>query len=495
MARRPRSLALFFKETDTADGPIMRTEVLAALIEADIPKEQVEGIEAPRKNKYFVVFKRFTDKRHNTRKKIKIRENYFTLEHPDPRPAQTRKSKVKIFYYPLDEDINQLEKVLQHYGTFTAGSMRDLEDRNCGIKNGIKELFMHVNKAIPSYLHVGKNMIRVEYFGQTATCRKCHKAGHIARECEAEITCRKCGGDDHAPAECPNVICFHCGKQGHTSNSCFQYEQEFPDLTQHNKEDNPFGNFNPSGEWNEPDNHDKPNEEEKIEDNPTDANELEITTATATTTEKEKEEEKNPKEPKDSTTEGKENADIPNETPDSNVDGNKEEHQGEEHKTEGKQQTDETDNKDSNGKTNAENKEPEEESTQAKETETETKTETEGDNTTENITDQDGSVTTPNGNKECDFETITVLDTENSTEDETDSEIEGDENDKTPQTGKRKRNNQKSKPEKKTITSAPKQDTKVSEAKNRTVMNPPSKPTQPKSRSRSRSASRSTLKD
>ena len=420
----------------------MRTEVLAALIEADIKKEDVEGIEAPRKNKCFVVFNRYADKRHNMGKKIKIRDNLFTLEHPDPRPYQTRKTKVKIFYYPLDEETSGLETVQRHYGTFTEGSMRDLEDRNCGIKNGIKEMYMHVNRHIPSYLHVGKNMIRVEYAGQTATCRKCHKTGHIARECSTEVTCRKCGADDHTPAECPNIICFHCGKKGHTSSNCFEYEEQYPDLNQNNENETVTDSpFQPHGSWNEPDHHiEKPKDNKQMEENPTE-------TETATT-ENNKEEEGKTTQPKDIPTEEQGNEETTNKQPDTHVEGNEETQQDEERETEGKRKTEQIENDEKNtiGKTNEENNDKEEEPKTAKETETIAETE----NTTENITDQEetgSETTTQNENIECESETIKVVHTE-ITDDETESETEteGDEDETTPQSGKRKRNKQKSKP-------------------------------------------------
>ena len=128
MARRPRSLMLTFMEADTAEnGTILCTEVLNALIEADIQKDSIEGIEAPRRNKYFVVFKEFASRRLNINKRIQIREKWYRLEHPNPSPQYTSKTRVRIFYYPLDEDTKNLEIVLKHYGLFSEGSIKDLE--------------------------------------------------------------------------------------------------------------------------------------------------------------------------------------------------------------------------------------------------------------------------------------------------------------------------------------------------------------------------------
>ena len=231
-ARRPRSLALSFTDAATEDGPILRTEVLNALIEAGIPKEDVEGIEAPQRNKYFVVMKSFLARRANMNKKITIREKIFFLSHPNPSQYRSPKIRLRIYNYPLDEETENLETVLEHYASFRKGSLKDLEDRTCGIKNGVKEVYVHIKKAIPSYVYVGKNLVRFDYTGQRATCRKCHQTGHIARECTTAVTCRGCGAADHEMGGCPNVICFRCGKQGHTNANCYEedYENEFPDM-------------------------------------------------------------------------------------------------------------------------------------------------------------------------------------------------------------------------------------------------------------------------
>ena len=238
----------------------MRTEVVTALIEAEIPKEEIEGIEASRKDKYFVVLKSYAGRR-NMGKSIKIRER-------------------------------NLEMVLRHYGSFTEGSIRDLEDRNCGIKNGIKQVYMHVKKAIPSYIHIGKNQVRVDYEGQTATCRKCHTTGHIGRKCEEAVTCRKCGATDHNNAECSNVICFRCGEQGHTANSCIKYYEDYPDLHTYEVEttENNPNPFKTIGAWEEPnlsDEHNDDDETNKMEHDATDAKE----TVTKSSDEKEKDKE------------------------------------------------------------------------------------------------------------------------------------------------------------------------------------------------------------
>ena len=277
MARRPRSLALAFTSTMLEEGPILRTEVVTALVEAGIEKAEIEGIEAPRKNQYFIVFKTFLSRRANMGKSIRVREKNVRMEHPDPSVFRSSKKRVKIYNYPLDEDISHLEKTLQHYGSFNKDSIKDLEDRACGIKNGIKEVYVDVKKNIPSYVYIGKNLVGFNYIGQEETCRKCHQTGHFGRECTTVVTCRGCGGNDHYIQTCPKVICFQCGKQGHTATSCFHYEDEFPDLNgdkESDKDEENEGNGENTNQeidlnkvtWNGPEYHEDPNMEVEIEE-------------------------------------------------------------------------------------------------------------------------------------------------------------------------------------------------------------------------------------
>ncbi len=49
------------------------------------------------------------------------------------------------------------------------------------------------------------------------TCRRCHKEGHMAKECGLPMICRHCGEEGHLIKECPTApprVCKNCGADG-----------------------------------------------------------------------------------------------------------------------------------------------------------------------------------------------------------------------------------------------------------------------------------------
>jgi len=72
----------------------------------------------------------------------------------------------------------------------------------------------------------------------TIECRKCHKNGHMSRECplsqlqketdyvpdESDVECHNCKKTGHYSRNCPEKLagmsCYNCGKTGHMSRAC-----------------------------------------------------------------------------------------------------------------------------------------------------------------------------------------------------------------------------------------------------------------------------------
>ena len=69
--------------------------------------------------------------------------------------------------------------------------------------NGLCHYRVCLDKAIPSYLRFGKFLLRLQYEGQTQTCRRCSRP-------------------DHKAADCRNIICFNCDGLGHEARECIR---------------------------------------------------------------------------------------------------------------------------------------------------------------------------------------------------------------------------------------------------------------------------------
>ena len=69
--------------------------------------------------------------------------------------------------------------------------------------NGLRHYRVCLENPIPSYLRFGKFQLRLQYEGQTPTCRRCNRL-------------------DHKAADCKNTVCFNCDGLGHEARDCIR---------------------------------------------------------------------------------------------------------------------------------------------------------------------------------------------------------------------------------------------------------------------------------
>ena len=157
----------------------LRTEILSALSNIDIDKDDIEGIGNYSRNRWYVVFHRTCTRSLAVGKTIELNEQTFTLQHPNPpRPRQNKYTTVRVYAYPL-LFYGEVKSAHDIYG-----------DRICEVKTGAREVCMELEHQIPSFIFAGKYQVKITYWGQQRTCRKCYQAGHTAKDCQAGSTCK-----------------------------------------------------------------------------------------------------------------------------------------------------------------------------------------------------------------------------------------------------------------------------------------------------------------
>ena len=233
---RSRSALLVLEETTagaTADGSVIhRLDILKNLLEQDVKQEHIEGIEYVNPTKWFIVFTTEYLRAAHLGYKVETKGYKGTLSHPNPPKAKPNTPKsihVHVTGYPLDSDIGFLLQAMRFYGNVI--DIKELVDSRCDIKTGVRDVvFSKIDKPIASYIYAGKHQVRCNYPGQVQTCRKCHRSGHIARECTATNVCRACGEEGHQKGTCPNQPCYFCHELGHLQRDCPQYMADFPGM-------------------------------------------------------------------------------------------------------------------------------------------------------------------------------------------------------------------------------------------------------------------------
>ena len=97
--------------------------------------------------------------------------------------------RVRIQHFKFDDDLSLLNKRLREYGVISRIFWDTYQDRSLprwnGIKTGVVNVDMEINKGIPSYITFGsyKDPLMVSYAGQMHTCRMCDSPTHVLANC------------------------------------------------------------------------------------------------------------------------------------------------------------------------------------------------------------------------------------------------------------------------------------------------------------------------
>ena len=159
-AGRPRSVRIdirtIYKDDETETQYVTREEILKSLYDKEIKKEELQGIEIQSKHTVYAVFNSYGDRNKHLNKRIMLRETSLHLEHPNPSFERKSKTLVRIYNYPIDGELKDLETVLKQYGRFI--NITPVHD-HYGLATGEKTTVMDIKKDIPSFLYVGKHQV------------------------------------------------------------------------------------------------------------------------------------------------------------------------------------------------------------------------------------------------------------------------------------------------------------------------------------------------
>ncbi|KAK4030452.1 hypothetical protein OUZ56_023546 [Daphnia magna] len=97
--------------------------------------------------------------------------------------------RVRIQHFKFDDDLSLLNKRLREFGVISRVFWDTYQDRSLprwnGIKTGVVNVDMEINKGIPSFITFGsyKDPLMVSYAGQMHTCRMCDSPTHVLANC------------------------------------------------------------------------------------------------------------------------------------------------------------------------------------------------------------------------------------------------------------------------------------------------------------------------
>ena len=116
-------------------------------------------------------------------------------------PVSARSRQVYVRDLPVEVSESFVEAALSSYGTVHAVTAME-HTGYPGLLNGTRLVKIVLEKDIPSSLHISGFECRVWYRGQPQACVICHSYRHRVRECPLNGLCRRCHQAGHVAREC-----------------------------------------------------------------------------------------------------------------------------------------------------------------------------------------------------------------------------------------------------------------------------------------------------
>ena len=127
--------------------------------------------------------------------------------------------KVCVYDAPYELPDEILGMRLQNFGHVI--EVKRLKYSGYNLETGVRLVRMRFEKSNPpSFLRLGRRLVRLKYNGQVPNCRRCNRPGHQAKECSNTVgfNCDELG---HQAGSCPHAVrCSICKSENHVAMDC-----------------------------------------------------------------------------------------------------------------------------------------------------------------------------------------------------------------------------------------------------------------------------------
>lgn len=207
---RKRDVELVFAQSMGADS------VVAAIVSAVNPPQQLECIQQLSPKKFLVSFKA-----------VNAAESFCRLVAPSLRIAGSvplckwlgmERKRVRVAFLPCAVDNSELAEELNKYGRVIEVTDEVYADTPVRIKTGTRLVEMEMASPVPNIISVCGFSVPVTYRGVVLQCRRCLLTGHLKAECETPF-CDRCKAFGHSADQC-DAPCLKCKAPGHHWKDC-----------------------------------------------------------------------------------------------------------------------------------------------------------------------------------------------------------------------------------------------------------------------------------